>query len=127
MKKIWLDEYTDNLQKIDALHEKRRKLPKAIDTVKGSGIAPPYTKRHFTITGADRQQADKIDAEIRKLRDMCDAVEQFIAEVESPKLHNILRWHYIDGDTWVMIGRRVGKGEDAVRKRAMRYIDKKFS
>jgi len=75
LKKIWLDEYTDNLQKIDALHEKRRKLPKAIDTVKGSAVAPPYTKRHFTITGADRQQADKIDAEIRKLRDMCDAVE----------------------------------------------------
>lgn len=123
MKREWIEDYTDNLEKIDALHTKRRKLPKVADLVKGSSDMHPYTKRSLTINGADRQQADKIDKEIRELTKKCEAVEKFIDEVESPKMQNILRWHFIDGDSWIMIGRRIGKGEDAPRKRAYRYID----
>ena len=123
MKRIWLEEYTDNLAKIDDLIEKRRKLPKVSDLTRGSDDMHPYTKRAVTITGADRQEADRIDREVRKLREMCEAAEAFVEGVKKTKLQNILRWRYLEGDSWVSIGYRVGKGEDAVRKSATRYLD----
>lgn len=126
MQKKWLEEYTDYLEQIDDLHEKRRKLPKASDLVKGSSASHPYTKHAVTISGADRQQADKIDQRIRELLKKCQAVERFVDEIESPKMQNILRWRYLDGDSWRMIGQRIGKGEDAVRKRADRFLEKFF-
>lgn len=123
MKKIWLEEYTDYLQEIESLQEQRRKLPKTSDLVKGSSITHPYTKRSLTISGADRQQADKIDRQLEKLQAKCRAVEAFIDGVKSAKMRNILRWHYIDGENWCMIGRRIGKGEDAPRKKAKRFLE----
>lgn len=123
MKKIWLEEYTDYLHEIDDLHEQRRKLPKATALVKGSSITHPYTKRSLTISGADRQQADKIDQKIEKLCARCKAVESFIENVKSTKMRNMLRWHYIDGESWLLIGRRIGKGEDAPRKRVKRFLE----
>lgn len=123
MKRIWLEEYTDNLQKMDDLIRKRRKLPKATDIVKGSDDMYPFTKRHVTISGADRQEADRIDRELAKLRSMCEAAEEFVQKVPQTKTQNILRWRYLEGESWGSIGHRLGKGEDAVRKRAARYLD----
>ena len=127
MQRKRLEEYTDYLEQIDDLHEKRRKLPRAADMVKGSSAMHPYTKQTLTISGADRQQADKIDRQIRELVRRCQAVERFVDEIESPKMQNIIRWRYIDGDPWRMIGQRIGKGEDAVRKRSDRFLEKYFA
>lgn len=123
MKRVWMEEYTDNLQKMDDLIRKRRKLPKATDIVKGSDDVYPFSKRYVTIRGADRQEADRIDRELEKLRHMCEEAEAFVEGVAQTKTQNILRWRYLEGESWTLIGHRLGKSEDAVRKRATRYLD----
>jgi len=126
MNREWLEEYTDYLAMIDDLHRKRRKLPKVCDMVKGSSASHPYTKHAVTISGADRQMADRIDQDIRERQKKCEAVEKFVDGIKNPKMQNILRWRYIDGDSWPMIGQRIGTGEDAPRKRAERFLKKFF-
>lgn len=126
MKRRWLEEYTDNLQKMDDLIRKRRKLPKASDLVRGSDEMHPYTQHAVTISGADRQEADRIDREVAKLRRMCEAAEQFVDAAKPAKTQTILRLRYLEGESWTLIGRRIGKGEDAVRKRAVRYLEAAF-
>ena len=127
MQRKWLEEYTDYLEQIEDLHEKRRKMPKVSDLVKGSSAEHPYTKQAMTISGADRQRADKIDQQIKVLVKRCQAVERFVDDIEDAKTQNIMRWRYMDGDGWKEIGQRMGKGEDAVRKRVERFLEKYFA
>lgn len=122
MKKQWIEEYADYLHQMDELHKQRRKLPKASDMVKASSDMHPYTSHRVIISGADMQKAEKIEKDLEKLRKRCEAVEAFIDSIEPVKMRNIIRWRYIDGESWAWIGARIGKGEDAPRKRAERYL-----
>lgn len=123
MTREWLEEYIDNAAKIEYLIEKKRKLPKISDTVRGSDEEYPYAQRTLTIGGVDRKTTEKINKEIAVLREKCEAVERLIDGVKKTRIQNILRWRYLDGESWAEIGYRLGKGADAVRKMARRYLD----
>lgn len=121
-KREWFENYLDKQAKIEDLTEKKKKLPKTVDMVKGSQKGFPYLKRSIEIYGTDWESGKKIEKEIAKLRTQCESVEAYIDGIESEKTQNVMRWRFLEGMSWKEIGRRIDKSESAAQKRAERAL-----
>lgn len=121
-KREWFENYLDKQAKIEDLTEKKKKLPKAVDMVKGSQKSFPYMKRSIEICGTDWESGKEIEEEIEELRQQCECVEAYIDGIESEKTQNVMRWRFLEGMSWKEIGRRIDKSESAAQKRAERAL-----
>ena len=85
--------------------------------VKGSGTSNP-------VADISEKRA-KLDERIEKLQAELDEIEAYINGCEEC-IGIMLKWHYIQGKTWVNIALRAGgkNTEDSVRKQCHRYVKK---
>jgi hypothetical protein len=77
--------------------------------VRGSMSAFPYIQKRFHVAGVPVVAIDKLEKSIAKnIKASADAlleIEQFIGEVEDPKLRELLRSRFIDGLKWEDVGK----------------------
>lgn len=93
------------------------------DTVKGSHAESPYTAHPIKVKGIDPQQVAANRERLEKLEAECADVEAAIAMAPNSQIRLVLTMRYIDGESWVEIGRQLGMSENACRMTAMRYLD----
>lgn len=95
------------------------------DMVEGSHAESPYTLHPIRVQGVDAQRRTAAKERIERLEGECADVEAAVALAPNSQIRLILTMRYIDGDTWVDIGRRLGMSESACRMHAARYLDGK--
>lgn len=93
------------------------------DMVKGSHAESPYTAHPIKVKGIDPQQVAANRERLEKLEAECADVEAAIAMAPNSQIRLVLTMRYIDGESWVEIGRQLDMSENACRMTAMRYLD----
>ena len=80
------------------------------DSVKGSSKHHPYTMHNIIIEGPGEGTIRLLERLRQKLSDNYEEllreqieIEDFIEEIENPKLRKIFRLRYLDGYTWYQI------------------------
>lgn len=100
-----------------------------LDTVKGSAHEHPYIERTLVIHGRNVMYEDWLREEIVRLREKCARVEKYIDGVQDDEMRAMLRMHYVQGDSWTKVRRKMRikhVSSNALQKRAIRFLEKKF-
>lgn len=107
----------------------RLKADKCIvtDTVKGSADEAPYTSRHITIAGVDKEKRRLNREKIEKLEAECAYVEAAVALAPNSRERLVLQMRYMDGMQWAdVIAALESSGititEAACKQRIYRYF-----
>lgn len=82
------------------------------DVAKGSMPEHPYIECHYAITGVDMQNYDRLKRKLERresdLQEKLCELEEWLDEIEDPKLYLIFRLKYRNGMTNSKIGGEVG-------------------
>lgn len=136
--KTILIEYTDACELVVETEEQLSRLIAGLndvihDSVKGSNPEYPYEPITFHISGiSDRVTTSDIEKMRRILSERRDAAKNKRIEVEAwlntipPRMQRIVRYRFIEGNTWAEVARKVGKygHADAVRKEFNAFMEK---
>lgn len=86
--KTRLLQYRTVKRKINALTNEIARLSSRTET------KSPMTARRIVLL------EKKLSKEILSTTDLCSAIERAIAELDDPRLYELMYLHYVEGDTW---------------------------
>ena len=105
------------------------------DVVEGSESEFPYTKRRFTIAGADHEEyerkskrlRERLQRRVKDLMDLLEEINEYIADIDDSLLRQIVTLRHVNGLTWDQVAASIGGGNtaDGVRKMHDRYLREK--
>ncbi len=119
---------------IKLLREQIDKLKAGVasDVVEGSENEFPYTKRRFTITGADYEEYQRKSKRLQRrlqrrvddLMDLLEEINEYIADIDDSLLRQIITLRHVNGLTWDQVAASIGGGNtaDGVRMMHDRYF-----
>lgn len=148
MEKHLLEQYADLLKERQDIQERIRKIEKRLDQMTKQGYVvsdsvtcgkrgkkPLGTK---VITGFPFPEWDALQLRLkcqkgmlvtadRKLKEDIEQVEKFIQDVPDSRMRRILRYRYIDGQSWVQVAHRMGGRHtaDSCRNSVDRFLGKR--
>lgn len=107
---------------------------KVTGVVQGSRKEEPYNLHPVVLQGlpdnpdtrAATSQWAKVCADLARIEQQIQELEEFIRCVEDPVARDVMARHWIRGETWAGISTRMGKEASWAFKVAKRYLSKKF-
>lgn len=112
---------------LEAMIQRSRRT-KVTDVVSGSSAEFPYAERHFTVSGADVEKTNSLYRRLQKKKKRLECeisgAEELLDTATDPEVRNILRLRYENGLSWNDVARVCDSTEDAVRKKAERFLKK---
>lgn len=92
----------------------------SLGTVRIEGFpSRDYQKRKWTLRRY-KQMLAKYDDKLLKKQIQ---VEEYIQSIEDSYVRQAMRYRYIDGMSWIRIGKQMHTTEDAIRKTVSRYLE----
>lgn len=148
LEKHLLEQYADLLKERQDIKERIRKIEKRLDMMEKGGYQvadsvtcgkrgkkPLATKKiiGFPFPEWDalqlrlKCQKGMLVAAERKLKEDIEQVEKFIQDVPDSRMRRILRYRYIDGQSWVQVAHRMGGRHtaDSCRNSVDRFLGKR--
>lgn len=148
MEKHLLEQYADLIKERKDIQERIRKTERRLDRIESEGYQvadsvtcgkrgkkPLATKK---IIGFPFPEWDALQLRLkcqkgmlvtaeRKLKEDIEQVEKFIQDVPDSRMRRILRYRYIDGQSWVQVAHRMGGRHtaDSCRMAVERFLQKK--
>lgn len=96
-----------------------KKGKQSLGTVRIEGFpSRDYQKRKRTLRRYKQLLSDFND----DLMDKQSEVEQYIQSIDDPYIRQAIRYRYIDGLSWLKVGKQMHTTEDAIRKAVSRFI-----
>lgn len=102
------------------------------DVVEGSESEFPYTKRRFTITGADCEEYERkskrlqrrLQRRVDELMDLLEEINEYIEGIDDSLIRQIISLRHVNGLTWDQVAASIGGGNtgDGVRMMHDRYF-----
>ncbi|MBQ1574643.1 MAG: hypothetical protein IIZ78_26260 [Clostridiales bacterium] len=97
-----------------------KKGKQSLGTVRIEGFpSRDYQKRKWTLRRY-KQMLAKYDDKLLKKQIQ---VEEYIQSIEDSYVRQAMRYRYIDGMSWIRIGKQMHTTEDAIRKTVSRYLE----
>ncbi|HHW03398.1 MAG TPA: hypothetical protein GXX35_11440 [Thermoanaerobacterales bacterium] len=132
-----LQQYTDLQAEIKDLEDRIRKLENQADkiecdSVTGSDNNFPYTLRTFHIEGYSykkQRRLSRLKKLLSKRKEKCEEmklrIEEFINNIPDSKTRRVFQYRYIDGLSWQMIARRIGKHDESYPRKIIhdKYLE----
>lgn len=124
-------EIKDLEQRIQELEE-AESIEVVRDSVRGSSKFFPYISRSIVIEGIEEKKESKklikyrriLEEKKEELLDIKIDIEEYLNEIDSSRIRQIIRLKYIDGKNWVQIGHKIGISADAARMELKRFFKK---
>ena len=97
-----------------------KKGKQSLGTVRIEGFpSRDYQKRKWTLRRYKQMLANYDDKLLKKQIQ----VEEYIQGIEDSYVRQAMRYRYIDGMSWIRIGKQMHTTEDAIRKTISRYLE----
>lgn len=97
-----------------------KKGKQSLGTVRIEGFpSRDYQKRKWTLRRYKQTLANYDDKLLKKQIQ----VEEYIQGIEDSYVRQAMRYRYIDGMSWIRIGKQMHTTEDAIRKTISRYLE----
>ena len=97
-----------------------KKGKQSLGTVRIEGFpSRDYQKRKWTLRRYKQTLANYDDKLLKKQIQ----VEEYIKGIEDSYVRQAMRYRYIDGMSWIRIGKQMHTTEDAIRKTISRYLE----
>ena len=97
-----------------------KKGKQSLGTVRIEGFpSRDYQKRKRTLRRYKQMLANYDDKLLKKQIQ----VEEYIQGIEDSYVRQAMRYRYIDGMSWIRIGKQMHTTEDAIRKTVSRYLE----
>ena len=97
-----------------------KKGKQSLGTVRIEGFpSRDYQKRKRTLRRYKQMLVDYDDELLEKQIQ----VEEYIRDIEDSYVRQAMRYRYIDGMSWIRIGKQMHTTEDAIRKTVSRYLE----
>ena len=97
-----------------------KKGKQSLGTVRIEGFpSRDYQKRKWTLRRYKQMLANYDDKLLKKQIQ----VEEYIQGIEDSYVRQAMRYRYIDGMSWIRIGKQMHTTEDAIRKTVSRYLE----
>lgn len=97
-----------------------KKGEQSLGTVRIEGFpSRDYQKRKRTLRRYKQMLADYDDELLEKQIQ----VEEYIQDIKDSYVRQAMRYRYIDGLSWIRIGKQMHTTEDAIRKTISRYLE----
>lgn len=125
------NEAADLEQRVDRLRERARQC--VADTVKASMTEYPFVEHTVTIKGYAKRSARHLGRVYVRLIEKraeldreIESIEVWLEAIPNSRVRQLVRYHYVDGETWPAAASRVygHPHADAARMLVRRYIEK---
>ena len=114
-------------ERLDAECQYLRHKYQVHDSVTGSMVNHPCTKRSYRLEGIAPHARNAVRKTLQEYEDTCSrikGIECFIDGLEDATIKEACLMFYTKGYTWQEVGQALRMGEDAIRMKVSRYINK---
>lgn len=133
-KKLWAlpADIRARKKRIEVLRKKLDNAKVVEDTVQACSEAPSYAKHTLTISGVERGQEKRLEAELQRQERLNVEYEHLhtralleIEEITDPEVRVAVSRRSFDGWSWAQVAVELNRDEETVRKVVQRYFIKK--